>query len=118
MRANRKNMITRISAIVLAAFIAAVSIPVSASASTGTVSKSNNSGISSSSVMNIAKVDFESRSAYAGATVIADTEIPLAAAPAEGGINMTWWWMIVIASFATTGFVIIECAKDRRSYRD
>ncbi|MCR5589934.1 MAG: hypothetical protein K6F73_00205 [Lachnospiraceae bacterium] len=117
MRANRKNMITRISAIVLAAFIAAVSIPVSASASTGTVSKSN-SGISSSSVMNIAKVDFESRSAYAGATVIADNEIPLAAAPAEGGINMTWWWMIVIASFATTGFVIIECAKDRRSYRD
>ena len=112
MRANRKNMITRISAIVLAAFIAAVSIPVSASASTGTLSKSN-SGISSSSVMNIAKVDFESRSACAGATVIADNEIPLAAAPAEGGINMTWWWVIVIASFVTTGIVIIESAKDR-----
>ena len=90
-----------IAAIVIATFVVAALTPANTSA------KANTAAV----VTNIAKVDFENRTLYADATRIADNEVPLAAMPEETGLNMTWWWILVSVSVATTGVVIYESRK-------
>ena len=112
MRTSKINRIAKISAIVLAAFIAAVSIPVTASAQTGQAGVAADAvqEIPASPVMNIAKIDYESRTVSEN-KMIADNEVPLAAAPSGTGLNMTLWWIVVVSSLIITGTVIIESRK-------
>ena len=93
-----------ITAIVIAAFIAAAFTPVKAYAKTS----------GDSPVQNIAKIDYENRTLRAGGTKIEDNEIPLAAVPYEDDSNMSIIRIIVAVSAVMSGIVIFEDLKDRR----
>ena len=87
-----KKMLTHglmITAIVSAIFVAALLTP----------AKSHAKAQEQSAVVNIAKVDFEN-------------QIPLAAEPADTGVNMPLWWTIVSVSAVMTGLVIYMDCRD------
>ena len=94
-----------IMAVVLAVFAAAALTPAETYAKTSEVSVVNN----------IAKVDYENRTIHADTKMIADNEIPLAAAPVETGINSSFGWLILAASAIISGLVIQDDLRDRRS---
>ena len=106
---NKKNLmhVLMIAAIVASTFVAAMLTPIDAFAKT----------TESSSVINIAKVDYESRALLPESKMIADNEIPLAAAPADSNMNMTVWLILVTASVMMTGIVIFENLREKRSER-
>lgn len=96
-----------IAAIVIAVFAAAALTPAKTYAeTTGSVT-----------VANLAKIDYENRARLAGVTMIADNEIPLAAAPSEKGFNLTLWLIVVSVSAIMSGIVIFEEYMDKRSNR-
>ncbi len=94
---NKKTIIHAIliAAIVIAAFFAAALTPANTYAKTS----------DSSAVINIAKVDFESRTLHADKR-IADNRIPMASAPLETGMNISVEWIIVAVAAVVTGFII------------
>ena len=94
-----------IATIVIAAFIAAIVTPSKIYAKT----------TGSSEIINIAKVDYENRTQRTESKMIADNEIPLAAAPSETESNMTLWWVVIAASAVISGIVIVDDLRDRRS---
>ncbi|MCR4990709.1 MAG: hypothetical protein K6A38_07600 [Lachnospiraceae bacterium] len=94
-----------ITAIVIAAFTAAALTPVKTNAATHV-----------SSVMNIAKVDFETRTDTEG-KIIADNEIPLASAPEGSDFNITLWIAVVSAATLMSGIVIYEEHKYKKNGR-
>ncbi|MBR4573575.1 MAG: hypothetical protein IKO16_01580 [Lachnospiraceae bacterium] len=48
-----------------------------------------------------------------GAVMINDNEVPLAEAPFESGINMSWWLIVVSLSAIISAVVIFEEGKDK-----
>ena len=92
-----------ITAIVIAVFAAAV-FTAATLAPSGKDAKAQGSSV----VINLAKVDFESKSQNTESKVIADNEIPLAEAPSETGVNMPMWWIIVAGAVLMTGIVLYE----------
>ena len=104
---NKKTIIhaIMITAVVITAFVAAALTPVKTSAGTR----------EGSAVVNIAKVDFENRTAQKEAVMILDNEIPMAEVPAQEGINMHLWWIVVTVSAVIIGIVMIEARKVDRS---
>ena len=105
-----KKMISHgltITAILIAVFIAA------ALANRGTYSQRTET----SAVINLAKVDFENRTAGKGLRMIADNEIPMASEPFESGVNVSLWLIVVSTAAVMTGIVIcVECS-DKKSER-
>ena len=91
-----RNHAILIAAIVMAAFIAAAFTPARTYAKTA----------QSAGVTNIAKVDYENRTLKSHGTMIADNEVPLAAAPSTGDLNMTVWCILVTVSVVTSGVAI------------
>ena len=106
MRNSIINRLVKISAIALAAFFAAVSIPVFASAKT----QGSADTVKAPAVANIAKVDFENRTLTAG-TKIADSEIPLAAMPSEKTPDMTFQLIVISTALIVVSIVIFESRR-------
>ncbi len=91
-----------ITAILVAIFVAAALTPV----------KANTKADAPKGTINLAKVDFESRTLPAGSKVIADTQVPLAAAPLTNMNADSPVWLIVMTIGAVfTGIVIFEKRK-------
>ncbi len=104
---NRKVLVhaIMIAAVVVATFVAAALTPANTFAKTS----------ASSAVINIAKVDFESRTLHVDRRVIADSEMPLAQAPSNAGTGMNVEWIIVAASAVVTGIIIYIDRKDTKA---
>lgn len=105
---NQKAIIhgITVAAIVMAAFVAAVLSPArtyAADMQTG--------------VVNIAKVDHESRTLHADSRMITDNRIPLAESPYSADTSIPLGWLIVAGSALLTTFVIYEDLKDRMNSR-
>ena len=92
-----------ITAIVIAVFAIAVF-----SAATLAPDRKGSKATGSSVVINLAKADFENKAINTESKVIADNEIPLAEAPAETGVNIPVWSIIVAASVLMMGIVLYE----------
>ena len=106
---NRKMIIhgIMITAIVIATFIAAALTPARTYAKTS----------EASAVANIAKIDYENRTLRQDSRMIADNEVPLAAAPFESTMNMSMGLLILSVSAIMAGIVIFEEIKDRQLRR-
>ena len=106
---NRKMMIHGITiiAIMIAVFAAAAFTPAKADThTTGTAA-----------AMNLVKADIASRVADADGRMIADTEIPLSAAPFETDGKSSAMMIVLTAAAVITGIVIIEEFRDKRANR-
>lgn len=101
---NKKTIIhgITIAAIVIATFVLALTSPARINAAT-----------SDNGIVNIAKVDFETRTHTTGGTLIGDNMIPLAEAPYETDASVPFGWLIVAGAALITTFVIREEHKDR-----
>lgn len=92
---NRKSIThgLKITAIIIAAFVAASLTPARSFAKTA---------------------DIENRPVATTGKVIIDNEMPLAAEPSGTDVRMTLGWIIIAAAAVMTGIVIVEDFKDRR----
>lgn len=106
---NRKALThgIMIAAIVVAAFVAAALTPVRSHTDKAT-------GLALGKITEAYEINHASEETV---TMISDNEIPLAASPAEAGLNMNLGWIIVSVSAVMSGIVIYEDIKDRRSGR-
>ncbi|MBO4890744.1 MAG: hypothetical protein J5574_07105 [Lachnospiraceae bacterium] len=105
-----KRIITHgfiISAIVIAAFIAAAFTPVE------TYAKTSDTGV----IQNLARIDHENGMNRSSVKMIPDNNVPLAAVPSEAGINMTLIRIIVAASAIMSGIVIYTDLRDKKGQR-
>lgn len=104
---NKKVLVhaIMIAAVVVATFVAAALTPANTFAKTS----------ESSAVINIAKVDFESRTLHADRKMIVDNEMPLAQAPSVSDMGLNLEWMIVAAAAVVTGIIVYIDRKDTKA---